>query len=194
MELEQKKQIIRLILLIIAFTLVTICSYIYLTNNTGFIENVNNLIKEKPQTINNGVVYLWGYGIILFIVAMIFGLKETGKVFTFFAGEIFLIFGSALFLIGVFISNIKPKFRFFFIFSSFIIYYTMYKQRELYHLSIEGYRIVFKKLKREGMQKHLKKHWKLYTFLLIIILGLIFNKYIPIGNLDLFSGWRWDFP
>jgi len=44
------------------------------------------------------------------------------------------------------------------------------------------------------IKQHFKKYWKLYLFLLVITICLIpvVWKYIPHGDYNLFSGWRWQ--
>jgi len=122
------------ILLVASFLIVVVCGWVYIKNNTNFIEQANSLLEEKDQLINNNVILWWSFGILLFWVALLLSLKDIWKVFWFFVWEFLLIMGSVLFIIGIMVNHLKLSFRVALILSSFVIYYSVYKAKEVFDL------------------------------------------------------------
>ncbi len=147
-KIKNKKIFIGSILLVLAFSMVTIASYLYLMNYTNFSEQALQLIQGKNQEVTKTVLCLFCGGLIFFGLFLISFSGRWLEMLIFLVIDSLEIFSGAVFLLGLF-GPFKWYLKMILLISFFIIYYSTSIAKEQYKSFFEG---IYKKKSRESKE------------------------------------------
>ena len=124
-------EIIKVLLLLISFVLISITSYFYLINYTNFQSQGLALIEGKEQLINSLILGGFSLGLILFGIFLMVS-RRFLEILVMFLIDSLTIISGALLILGLFVPY-KFNFKIALIISSFIIYFAFYIAKEFYN-------------------------------------------------------------
>ena len=128
-KMKKNNKIIALASLAVSFILIVAPMWYFLAKDTNFIEQGSKLLERKEQWIPKTITSLWVLGLVTFFIFTILYLRDW-KVPLFFIFDWLKVISSFLLLLAILVPNFKTSYRIAFIFSSFAIYYTVYKVKE----------------------------------------------------------------
>ncbi len=106
--------------------------FIYLKDYSNFLSQGLSLREGKVQLISNSLIKWWRAGIIIFGLAIMCGLKRIQKNLILFVWELLSLMSVAFFILALLTPQFKLSFRFLFLVSSFILYYSINEAKRFF--------------------------------------------------------------
>ena len=143
-----------ILFLILSFIFIFKTSFSYLKLKTHIFPGVKELIGEINQLIPNLWIYYWIFGLIMFMLFLIIGLKtklltfkkSILKRFIIYTLDTFTIIIEAIVIIFIFVPNFNFAFRIVLLISGFIIFYMICFLKDNLDIALDSLTEFYRKL------------------------------------------------